>query len=70
MNYTTWRFAKMNLAIRGIEGQIAHGDTFHAGGAGDEPLGTVDGQRWGERPPVLQAVEETRVATDEGAARS
>jgi type I restriction enzyme M protein len=29
-NYTTWRLAKMNLAIRGIDGQIAHGDTFHA----------------------------------------
>ena len=28
-NYTTWRLAKMNLAIRGIEGQITHGDTFH-----------------------------------------
>ncbi len=28
-NYTTWRLAKMNLAIRGIYGQIAHGDTFH-----------------------------------------
>ncbi|MDI3259359.1 MAG: class I SAM-dependent DNA methyltransferase [Sinobacteraceae bacterium] len=28
-NYTTWRLAKMNLAIRGIEGNIAHGDTFH-----------------------------------------
>ena len=28
-NYTTWRLAMMNLAIRGIEGQIAHGDTFH-----------------------------------------
>jgi type I restriction enzyme M protein len=28
-NYTTWRLAKMNLAIRGIEGRIAHGDTFH-----------------------------------------
>ncbi len=28
-NYTTWRLAKMNPAIRGIEGQIAHGDTFH-----------------------------------------
>ena len=28
-NYTTWRLAKMNLAIRGIEGQIDHGDTFH-----------------------------------------
>ena len=28
-NYTTWRLAKMNLAIRGIGGQIAHGDTFH-----------------------------------------
>ena len=28
-NYTTWRLAKMNLAIRGIEGQLAHGDSFH-----------------------------------------
>ena len=28
-NYTTWRMAKMNLAIRGIEGQIEHGDSFH-----------------------------------------
>jgi type I restriction enzyme M protein len=29
-NYTTWRLAKMNLALRGIEGQIAFGDTFHS----------------------------------------
>ncbi len=28
-NYTTWRLAKMNLAIRGIDGQITHGDSFH-----------------------------------------
>ena len=28
-NYTTWRLEKMNLAIRGIEGRIAHGDSFH-----------------------------------------
>ena len=28
-NYTTWRLSRMNLAIRGIEGQIAHGDSFH-----------------------------------------
>src|SRR5206468_2325713 len=28
-NYTTWRLAEMNLAIRGIDAQIAHGDTFH-----------------------------------------
>ena len=28
-NYTTWRLAKMNLALRGIEGQVAHGDSFH-----------------------------------------
>ncbi len=27
--YTTWQLAKMNLAIRGIDGQIAQGDTFH-----------------------------------------
>ena len=27
-NYTTWRLAKMNLAIRGIDAQIAHGDTL------------------------------------------
>jgi type I restriction enzyme M protein len=29
LNYTTWRLAQMNLAIRGIDGQIAQGDTFH-----------------------------------------
>ena len=28
-NYTTWRLSKMNLAIRWIEAQIAHGDSFH-----------------------------------------
>ncbi len=28
-NYTTWRLAKMNLAIRGIDGDIRHGDSFH-----------------------------------------
>ena len=28
-NYTTWRLAKMNLAIRGIDAQVAQGDTFH-----------------------------------------
>ena len=28
-NHTTWRLAKMNLALRGIDGQIAEGDTFH-----------------------------------------
>ena len=27
-NYTTWRMAKMNLAIRGIDGQIERGDSF------------------------------------------
>jgi type I restriction enzyme M protein len=34
-NYTTWRLAKMNLAIRGIEADIAHGDSFHADGHPD-----------------------------------
>ena len=28
-NYTTWRLARMNLALRGIEGNIVHGDSFH-----------------------------------------
>ena len=28
-NYTTWRMARMNLAIRGIDGRIEYGDTFH-----------------------------------------
>jgi type I restriction-modification system DNA methylase subunit len=28
-NYTTWRLCKMNLAIRGIEGKIEQGDSFH-----------------------------------------
>ena len=29
-NYTTWRLANMNLAIRGIAANIAGGDSFHA----------------------------------------
>src|SRR5690606_3075152 len=29
-NHTTWRLAKLNLAIRGIDANIAHGDSFHA----------------------------------------
>jgi type I restriction enzyme M protein len=29
-NYTTWRLARINLAIRGIDGQIAHGASFHS----------------------------------------
>ena len=28
-NHTTWRLAKMNLAIRGIDGKIEQGDSFH-----------------------------------------
>lgn len=28
LNYTTWRLAKTNLAIRGINGRIEQGDTF------------------------------------------
>ncbi len=28
-NHTTWRLARMNLAIRGISGRIEQGDTFH-----------------------------------------
>lgn len=34
-NYTTWRLAKMNLAIRGIDANVAHGDTFHSEGHPD-----------------------------------
>ena len=34
-NYTTWRLARMNLAIRGIGGQIEHGDSFHDDRHGD-----------------------------------
>ena len=30
LNHTTWRLAKMNLAVRGIDSsQIKHGDSFH-----------------------------------------
>jgi len=29
-NHTTWRLAKLNLAIRGIDASIAHGESFHA----------------------------------------
>jgi type I restriction-modification system DNA methylase subunit len=28
-NYTTWRMAKMDLDIRGIDANILHGDSFH-----------------------------------------
>ncbi len=28
-NYTTWRLARMNLAIRGIDAHITHGNSFH-----------------------------------------
>ena len=28
-NYTTWRLARMNMAIRGLEADIGHADTFH-----------------------------------------
>ena len=28
-DHTTWRLAKMNLAIRGIRGRIKYGDSFH-----------------------------------------
>jgi type I restriction enzyme M protein len=34
-NYTTWRLCVMNLAIRGIDARIAHGDTFHHDGHPD-----------------------------------
>lgn len=34
-NYTTWRLAKMNLAIRGIDSNIVQGDSFHADGHPD-----------------------------------
>jgi len=27
---TTWRLVNMNLAVRGIEANIAQGDSFHA----------------------------------------
>jgi len=29
LSHTTWRLCEMNLAIRGIEGHIEQGDTFH-----------------------------------------
>jgi len=34
-NHTTWRLAKLNLAIRGIDAKILHGDAFHADGHKD-----------------------------------
>ena len=30
LNHTTWKLCKMNLAIRGLDGDIDEGDTFHA----------------------------------------
>jgi len=29
LNFNTWQLAKMNLALHGIDGQIANGDTLH-----------------------------------------
>ncbi len=40
-NYTTWRLAKMNLAVRGIEGEISHGDSFHDDGHPDLRAGYI-----------------------------
>ena len=34
-NHTTWRLAKLNLAIRGIDANIVHGESFHADGHKD-----------------------------------
>jgi type I restriction enzyme M protein len=34
-NHTTWRLAKLNLAIRGIDANIVHGDSFHSDGHKD-----------------------------------
>ena len=49
-NYTIWRLAKMNLAIRGIGSQIAHGDTFHDDRVGAElDLRSLSPQRSGFR---------------------
>jgi type I restriction enzyme M protein len=67
-NYTTWRLAKMNLAIRGIDGQIAHGDTFHNDRFPDlkadfilanPPFNVSD---WGGERPRRQALEVRRAA--------
>ena len=41
-NYTTWRLAKMNLAIRGLEGQISHGDSRNP---------TIEPPMWSTLPP-------------------
>jgi type I restriction enzyme M protein len=58
-NYTTWRLAKMNLAIRGIDAQIAHGDTFHADRT-SRPEG-----RLCARQPALQRQRLARGAADD-----
>ena len=65
-NYTTWRLAKMNLAIRGIDGQIAHGDTFHNDRHPDLKADFIlanppfNDQRLGRRPSARrQALEGT-----------
>jgi len=43
-NYTTWRLVKMNLAIRGIDAQIANSDSSGSRESGDLTL-TVDSRR-------------------------
>ena len=67
-NHTTWRLAKMNLAIRGIDGQIAHGDTFHNDLHPDLKADFVlanppfNDQRLGRRPAARRQALEVRHA--------
>ena len=69
-NPTTWRLAKMNLAIRGIEGDLGaeHADTFHARPA-PGPQGrlhprqsALQHQRLGRRAPARRRALEVRRA--------
>jgi type I restriction enzyme M protein len=76
-NYTTWRLAKMNLAIRGIDAQIAHGDTFHKDGHPDLKAdyvlanGSMSSNQSGEasgRISTIRCPRQTRAPTGTSAA--
>jgi type I restriction-modification system DNA methylase subunit len=68
-NHTTWRLAKLNLAIRGIDANIAQGESFHADAHKDlkadyvianPPSMTATGAV--SRPPGRRALEVRRSA--------
>jgi type I restriction-modification system DNA methylase subunit len=56
---TTIRLAKMNLAIRSIDGRIAHGDTFHNDRHPDSRLTTSSPTRHSTFPTEMTSMPVT-----------